>query len=137
MIYSIIREGFEEFYAKEFSRMVKNYIRHIEEESLITIEHNINFDKKKEESIYTVDIPEAVVKKLRSDEAIPDMQIILNDITGLGFIDPTPNVNGLVSLHKKANYSSDAYTVTIYQYDNKFSITFKKHENIIENTKFI
>ena len=94
MIYSIIIEGFEEFYAKEFSRMVKNYIRHIEEESLITIEHNINFDKKKEDSIYTVDIPEAVVKKLRTDEAIPDMQIILNDITGLGFIDPTPNVNG-------------------------------------------
>ena len=137
MIYSIIREGFEEFYAKEFSRMVKNYIRHIEEESLITIEHNINFDKKKEDSIYTVDIPENVVKKLRTDEAIPDMQIILNDITGLGFIDPTPNVNGLVSLHKKANHSSDAYTVTIYQQDDKFSITFKKHENIIENTKLI
>lgn len=137
MIYSIIREGFEEFYAKEFSRMVKNYIRHIEEESLITIEHNINFDKKKENSIYTVDIPEAVVKKLRTDEAIPDMQIVLNDITGLGFIDPTPNVNGLVSLHKKANHSSNAYTVTIYQQDDKFSITFKKHENIIENTKLI
>lgn len=136
MIYSI-NESFEEFYAKEFSRMVKNYIRHIEEESLITIEHDINFNKKKEDSIYTVDIPENVVKKLRSDEAIPDIQIILNDITGLGFIDPTPNVNGLVSLHKKANHSSDAYTVTVYQHDNKFSITFKKHENIIENTKLI
>lgn len=136
MIYSI-NESFEEFYAKEFSRMVKNYIRHIEEESLITIEHDINFDKKKEDSIYTVDIPENVVKKLRTDEAIPDMQIILNDITGLGFTDPTPNVNGLVSLHKKANHSSNAYTVTIYQQDDKFSITFKKHENIIENTKLI
>lgn len=136
MIYSI-NESFEEFYAKEFSRMVKNYIRHIEEESLITIEHDINFDKKKEDSIYTVDIPENVVKKLRTDEAIPDMQIILNDITGLGFTDPTPNVNGLVSLHKKANHSSNAYTVTIYQQNNKFSITFKKHENIIENTKLI
>lgn len=136
MIYSI-NESFEEFYAKEFSRMVKNYIRHIEEESLITIEHDINFDKKKEDSIYIVDIPENVVKKLRTDDAIPDMQIILNDITGLGFTDPTPNVNGLVSLHKKANHSSNVYTVTIYQQDDKFSITFKKHENIIENTKLI
>lgn len=136
MIYSI-NESFEEFYAKEFSRMVKNYIRHIEEESLITIEHDINFDKKKEDSIYTVDIPENVVKKLRTDETIPDMQIILNDIAGLGFTDPTPNVNGLVSLHKKANHSSNVYTVTIYQQDDKFSITFKKHENIIENAKLI
>lgn len=137
MIYSIIREGFEEFYEKEFSRMVKNYIRHIEEESLITIEHDINFNKKKEDSIYTVDIPEAVVKKFRSDESIPDIQIILNDITGLGFVDPTHNINGLVTLHKKADHSSNIYTVTICQHDNKFSITFKKHENVIENAKLI
>lgn len=136
MIYSI-NESFEEFYAKEFSRMVKNYIRHIEEESLITIEHDINFNKKKEDSIYTVDIPENVVKKLRSDEAIPDIQIILNDITGLGFVDPTPNVNGLVTLHKKADHSSDVYTVTVYQQDNKFSVTFKKHESVIESTRLI
>lgn len=136
MIYSI-NESFEEFYAKEFSRMVKNYIRHIEEESLITIEHDINFNKKKEDSIYTVDIPENVVKKLRTDDAIPDMQIILNDITGLGFTDPTSNVNGLVTLHKKADHSSNIYIVTICQHDNKFSITFKKHENVIENAELI
>ena len=136
MIYSI-REGFEEFYEKEFSRMVKNYIRHVEEESLCTIEHDINFNKKNEEDMYTVNIPNAVIKKLKTNESISDFQIVMNDITGLGFMYPTPNVDNFVTLGMRAIHSTDFYTVTVWQREKCFSISFKKYKNIIENVILI